>query len=223
MYDFPITYDFANRFRSGEMPLAVVDYTSYNTLIVFAPEINGLWEFTPLPGTENKETLTIDNDTIGGISTIMMMNSVRDNAAEAFGAWAFMQWYMSADVQSTYGNEMVALLGPSAKQPTANMAALQNMAWSTEEYNNLFSQFNAVECTPEYPGSYIIGRYTSFAFLDVVNDSADPVEELQSQITDINVELTRKREEFGLPTADSIKDMINEVESKYPNWEKGGK
>ena len=99
MYDFPVTYDFANRFRSGEMPLAVSDYTSYNTLIVFAPEINGLWEFTPLPGVADELTQEINNVTIGGISTIMMMRSVQDEAT-ALGAWAFMQWYMSADVQS---------------------------------------------------------------------------------------------------------------------------
>lgn len=220
MYDFPVTYSFANRFRSGEMPLAVIDYTSYNTLIVFAPEINGLWEFTPLPGTADDLTQEVNNVTIGGISTIIMMRSVTEE--NALAAWTFMQWYMSTDVQSAYGNEMVALLGPSAKQPTANMLALQDMAWSTDEYNNLFAQFNAVACTPEFPGSYIIGRYTGFAFLDVYNKDAEPVEELQSYITDINVELTRKREEFRLPTAKSVQEMIDAVTEKYPNWGKGG-
>lgn len=222
MYDFPITYDFANRFRSGEMPISIQDYTSYNTLIIFAPEINGLWEFTPLPGTLDNDTRQIHNNTVGGISTIMMMNGVSEKEDVAFGSWAFMQWYLSAEVQSIYGNEMVALLGPSAKQPTANMDALKDMAWSTEEYENLFSQFKSVTCTPEFPGSYIIGRYTSFAFLDVVNNNADPVAELQSYITDINVELARKRSEFGLPTAESIKVMADAVKSKYPDWE-GGK
>ena len=218
-YSFPVSYNFANRFRSGEMPLAVIDYTSYNTLIVFAPEINGLWEFTPLPGTADELTQEVNNVTIGAISTIMMMRSVNEETALA--AWSFMQWFMSADIQSSYGNEMVALLGPSAKQPTANIYALQDMAWSTDEYNNLFAQFNAVACTPEFPGSYIIGRYTGFAFLDVYNNGANPVDELQSYINDINVELTRKREEFGLPTTDFIKDMEAAVEEKYPDWEKG--
>ena len=217
MYDFPVTYDFANRFRSGEMPLAVSDYTSYNTLIVFAPEINGLWEFTPLPGVADELTQEINNVTIGGISTIMMMRSVQDEAT-ALGAWAFMQWYMSADVQSAYGNEMVALLGPSAKQPTANIEALERMSWSTDELRNLQSQFKAVACTPEYPGSYIIGRYTNFAFLDVKNNKADPIEEMRSYISDINVELTRKREEFRLPTAEFIKEMERVVNEKYNNW-----
>jgi hypothetical protein len=152
----------------------------------------------------------------------MLMNSVSGREAVALGSWAFMQWYLSAEIQSAYGNEMVALLGPSAKQPTSNLNALANMAWSSEEYNNLFAQFNAVACTPEFPGSYIIGRYTSFAFLDVVNSDAEPVEELQSYIPDINVELTRKRNEFGLPTIDTIKQMLTAVEERYPDWEERG-
>ncbi len=220
MYDFDVTYSFANRFRSGEMPLSIIDYTSYNTLIVFAPEINGLWEFTPLPGTADPLTQEVNNVTIGAVSALMMMRSVDE--ATAFAAWTFMQWYLSAEIQSAYGNEMVALLGPSAKQPTANMLALQDMAWSTDEYNNLFAQFNAVACTPEFPGGYIIGRYTNFAFLDVYNDGAEPVDELQSYIVDINVELTRKREEFGLPTDKSVKEMIEAVNQKYKDWDKGG-
>ena len=50
MYGLPVSYALADRFRDGTMPLAIADYVStYNTLIVFAPEIMGLWEFTPSP------------------------------------------------------------------------------------------------------------------------------------------------------------------------------
>lgn len=218
MYDFPVTYSFANRFRSGEMPISVIDYTAYNTLIVFAPEINGLWEFTPLPGTltEDPETgaTVVNNTTVGNVSCSLLMRSVSDNAKKALGSWAYMQWWMSADVQTSYGNEMIALLGPSAKQATANMEALSGMSWSKDEFDNLFAQFNAIECTPQYPGSYIVGRYTNFAFLDVYNKKANPVTEMQSYIDDINNELTRKRAEFKLPTTDTIKEMEKYLQEK---------
>ena len=217
-YDFPKAYDAANRFRSGEMPLIIQDYSAYNTLIVFAPEINGLWEFTPLPGIANELTQEVNNSTIGGISTVIMMRSVTEQ--NALGAWAFMQWWLSAETQSAYGNEMVALLGPSAKQPTANINALANMSWSADEYNNLFAQFNAVACTPEFPGSYIIGRYTNFAYLDVVNNKRDPIKEMQEQIVDINTELTRKRNEFKLPTSDWVREVERAVGEKYAGWDK---
>lgn len=208
MYDFPANFieSMATRFRQGTMPLVIVDYTFYNQLIVFAPEIKGLWEFTPLPGTAGKDD-TINNTTIAAITPIIMMRSVTDE--NALAAWTYMQWWTSAEIQSAYGNEMVALLGPSAKQPTANLEALLNMAWSKDEYDNLRAQFNAVTCTPEFPGSYIIPRYGSFAFLEVYNDGAEPVEALRAYIKDINSELSRKRAEFGLPIVEEIEISKN--------------
>lgn len=211
-YDFPYSYSIATRFRQGIMPLAIADYTStYNTMVIFAPEISGLWEFTPLPGTYDEETETINNSTIASVSALIMMNGVTDD--NALSAWTFMQWWTSADVQSEYGNEKIALLGPSAKYATANIEALQKMSWSKDELDNLVAQFNAVECTPEYPGSYIIGRYTSFAFLGAYNDAADPIEKMRSYLDDINNELTRKRNEFDLPTTGTFSDIASNAKS----------
>ena len=59
-YGCLVTFDFSNRFRTGEMPLGLADYTAYNQLSVFAPEIKGLWGFTDIPGIE-KEDGTIDH------------------------------------------------------------------------------------------------------------------------------------------------------------------
>jgi len=207
-YDFPYSYSIATRFRQGIMPLAIADYTStYNTMVIFAPEIAGLWEFTPLPGTYDPETETINNSTIAAVSSLIMMNGVTDD--NALAAWTFMQWWSSANVQSEFGNEKIALLGPSAKYATANIEALQKMSWSKDELDNLTAQFNAVECTPEYPGSYIIGRFTNFAFLGAYNNGDNPVEKMRSYIDDINNELTRKRGEFDLPTTGTFDDIAS--------------
>lgn len=205
-YDFPYSYSIATRFRQGIMPLAIADYTStYNTMVIFAPEISGLWEFTPLPGTYDPETETINNSTIAAVSSLIMMRGATEK--NALSAWTFMQWWSSAEVQSTFGNEKIALLGPSAKYSTANIEALQKMSWSKDELDNLVAQFNAVECTPEYPGSYIIGRFTNFAFLGAYNNDDNPVEKMRSYLDDINAELTRKRQEFDLPTTETFKDL----------------
>ena len=50
-YGLPTIFDFVSRFRSGEMPLGIFDYTTFNTLTVSAPEIRGLWDIAILPGT----------------------------------------------------------------------------------------------------------------------------------------------------------------------------
>lgn len=39
------------RFRTGECPIIISDYTTYNNLQVSAPDILGLWDFTTVPGT----------------------------------------------------------------------------------------------------------------------------------------------------------------------------
>jgi ABC-type glycerol-3-phosphate transport system substrate-binding protein len=41
-YSLPTIYDFPNLFRSGQMPIGIADYSTFNTLVVFAPEIRGL-------------------------------------------------------------------------------------------------------------------------------------------------------------------------------------
>ncbi len=196
MYSFPYTYDFSNRFRTGEMPIGIADYSStYNQLTVFATEIKGLWEFVPLPGMvdENGE---INNVSISSVTAITMIAG----CDQPDKAWEFMKWQAGAECQINYSNEMVALLGDSAKHPTANKDALSSLPWTTDELANLELQFNNLASIPNYPGYYYIDRYTNFAFLSAYNDNANPVTELLSYINTINKEITRKRAEFELET-----------------------
>lgn len=195
-YSFPVTFDAANRFRTGEMPLVIGDYCgTYNQLIVFASEISGLWEFAALPGTERNDASgnkIVDNRSVAVVTSVVMLEGADNKQA----AWDFISWQSGAEVQAEYGNNMVALVGPAAKYATANMQALKSMSWSTAEYRALMTQFERLAAVPSYPGSYIIARYTNFAFLEAVNDGADPVQALQDYVPIINKELARKREEF---------------------------
>ncbi len=196
MYSFPYQYNFANRFRTGEMPIGFADYTAtYNQLKVFATEIEGLWGFYPVPGYED-ETGKINNVAVSTASAIVMITEAKNEDR----AWEFMKWHVGEQCQTDYSNEMVAIIGPSAKHATANTNALASLPWTSAEYEQLALQFNNLASIPNYPGSYILDRYTNFAFLAAYNDGADPVEELQSYIPTINKEITRKREEFGLET-----------------------
>ena len=196
MYSFPYKYDFPNRFRTGEMPIGFASYAAtYNQLKVFATEIEGLWSFYPLPGYMD-ETGKINNSSVSTITAISMINGCED----IDGAWAFSKWHAGAQCQIDYSNEMVAILGPSAKHATANIAALESLPWTADEYKQLQLQFNNLAAIPNYPGRYIVERYTQFAFLAAYDDNMDPVTEMQRYITTINVEITRKREEFDLET-----------------------
>ncbi|MCQ2589169.1 MAG: extracellular solute-binding protein [Treponema sp.] len=76
-YGFPTIYDFASRFRTGEMPIGVANYATFNTLTVAAPEIRGLWDFTYILGTE-REDGTIDRSNIAGTTCSMMIKKGTD-------------------------------------------------------------------------------------------------------------------------------------------------
>ena len=196
MQSFPYQYDGAHRFRTGEMPILIADYTGlYNQLKVFATEIEGLWKFVPLPGIED-ENGNINNCAISGVNADVMIGGT-DREDEA---WEYLKWYTGVSCQTQYANEMVAIMGDSAKHNTANKEALASMPWTTEEYIEVSKQFSNLAAVPNYPGAYYIDRYTGFAFLDAYNNDADPVTELLSYINTINTEITRKRAEFHLET-----------------------
>jgi ABC-type glycerol-3-phosphate transport system substrate-binding protein len=95
---------------------------------------------------------------------------------------------------------MVAIIGDSAKQPTANRVALESLPWTYSEYVEVAKQFENLAAIPNYPGSYYLDRHTEFAFLSAYNDDADPSTEILSYINTINKEITRKRQEFKLET-----------------------
>ena len=194
MYSFPYQYDPANRFRTGEMPILLGDYCGvYNQLKVFATEISGKWEFVPLPG-EIQEDGSVNNVSISGVTATVMVKG----CDKVDSSWEFMKWYTGEDCQVGFSNEMVAILGPSAKQAVANKNALSSLPWTTAEYEQVQLQFNNLGSVPNYPGAYIIDRYTNFAFLSAFNDNANPSDALLGHIATINKEIERKRNEFNL-------------------------
>ncbi len=204
MYSFPYTYDAANRFRTGEMPILLGDYCgTYNQMKVFATEIEGKWRFLPLPG-EIQADGSINNVSISGVSATVLIKGCEGEAKAR--AWEFMKWYNGENFQVDFSNEMVAILGPSAKQAVSNKNALASLPWTTAEYEQVQLQFNNLAAIPNYPGAYIIDRYTNFAFLSAYNDNADPTDSLLSYIATINKEIERKRDEFNLET---LSDGVN--------------
>ncbi len=214
-YSFPVTYDPANRFRTGEMPIIFADYvTMYNQLSLFATEIRDLWEFVPVLGVEDEDG-NINNVAVSTVTSMIMMNGCENPEK----AWQFMDWYTTADAQSRYANEMVAIVGQGAMHATANQEALKSLPWSTNDLENILAQHNNLATIEEMPGGYIISRYVNFAFLDAYNNNADPVESLLDYIDDINKEITRKRKEFDLDTLE-LGETLADREAKQSESEK---
>ncbi len=210
-YSFPVSYDASNRFRTGEMPIIIGGYSGiYNTLTVYATEIEGLWEFCSLPGSKRADG-SFSYDSLAGISASVILYGCTGD--ELLASWQFLQWQTGEKAQANYGNRMVALIGPSAKYETANLKAIDNLSWTAKEKAAIMNQMDHLSSIVNYPGSYIINRYTQFAFLDAVNESADPIDALSSYIDAINSEIARKREEFGLWVPESSDDEPPQLES----------
>ncbi len=189
----PVAFDFANRFRTGEMPLAVMDFTAYNQLSVFAPEISGLWGMLPVPGTE-REDGSIDRTAVLSVSACVLFEYSENKAP----AWEFMRWWTSASIQTQYGKNMESIMGTAARYNSANKEAFAAVSWTGEIRQAIAEQQKTVRAVPEVPGGYYTSRYFDFAYRDVVNDGKEVRPTLNEIVLQINSEIADKREEFGL-------------------------
>lgn len=193
-YKFPLVADFPNRFRTGEMPIGIADYTTYNLLTVFAPEIKGLWDFKIVPGTLMEDG-SINHQVASHTTAVMMLNNAKNKEA----AWKFMKWWTDKETQIAYGREMEGLMGEAARYPTANVEALEELPWPVQDYEKLNGQWQWVRGIPQVPGGYFTGRHLDNAFRKVVNAGENPREALSDYILYINDEIEIKRQEFNLP------------------------
>ena len=203
-YSFELSASFTNRFRTGEMPIGIASYTLFNTLTVFAPDITGKWSFAPLPGTyrtgTNPDGTTytyLDNRGVASGSDAIIMQQSDDYKS----SWEFLKWWTSTSTQYNYASELESILGAAARHNTANIEAFKLLPWSKTERDILLSQWDITFGVPEVPGGYYVGRNLENSIREVINNDANPRETFTEYITLINGELTRKRKEFGLKTA----------------------
>ena len=192
-YSFQQTYDAFTRFRTGDMPVVIQNYTFYNQLSVAAPEIKGCWGFQPVPGTVQEDGTINHAANSNGSGAIIFTK-----AADQEGAWDFIKWFTSTDAQVKYGNNIESILGTMGRYATANEDALQQLSWTTSEVNLLLDQLNSQVEIPIIPASYGVTRNVMNAFRAVVNDYDNARDTLFWYNKDINDEITRKLEDLGL-------------------------
>lgn len=194
IYKLPLTINFVNRFRSGEMPIGIADYTQFNWISVAAPELKGLWEFTLVPGTKQPDG-SVRHDVPSITNGIVMLKASKHKDE----AWSFMKWMTSAEIQAKYGLENEAIFGLAGRYATANLEAASMLPWRVGEYRSLTEQWKSVQGIPEVPGGYFTGRHLDNAFRRVTVSNEDPRESLDMYNRFINEEIKKKRAEFGLP------------------------
>lgn len=205
-YGLDKTTSVEERFRTGECPIIIADYTVYNNLEVSAPDIAGLWDFTIVPGTVQEDG-TVDHS-VGctGLASLIMADTDQPDAC-----WEFLKWWTSADVQALFDREMESLMGSAARVATANQEAFGRMPWKVDTYEALAEAFTWVKGIPQVPGGYYSWRNVNNAFYTVTTDTdtASPREELMDKVLYINDEITYKRKEFNLITLEDLEGEGN--------------
>jgi len=192
-YGFPLSYNFQNRFRTGEIPIGIASFNFYNELQVAAPELNGLWGMTLLPGVKSEDG-TINRTAISDTTACMILES----SDQYDQAWEFLKWWTSADVQYSFATEIESVLGPSGRYNSANLEAFSKSAWSNENMKVLQTQMQSLTAIENVPGGYFLSRNLNNAFRAVVYKGKLPTDVMYDYNYKINSELTSKRKEFGL-------------------------
>lgn len=192
--------NFYNRMRTGEIPIGIADYYNYVLLSTAAPELTGWWKMVPIPGVRKPDG-SIDRSA-GGTSTATVVFS---DSKRPEDAWQLVKWWTSTEVQTRYAEELEALLGVEAKWNTANVLAFNNLPWPKQDIEAIQSQWEWFREKPVVLGDYFTPRHITNAWNSVVLEGRNHREALEKAVEDINRELIRKQEEFGIEIPEELK------------------
>lgn len=191
-YQSPKQFDAQNRFRTGEIPILINDFSLYCTLNVLAPEIQGLWGMAEIPGTVKRDG-SLDRKTASTDTCSIILNNANEE-----DCWEFLKWWSSDDIQYKYASRVEMAMGQSARVMTANIAAFERLSWNKAALEVLKSQSEELVGIPQVPGGYYTSRYIGNALNKVMYNSAVPGEILTDFSETIDSEIASKRKELKL-------------------------
>lgn len=168
------------------------------SIMVAAPELSGKVAIAPLPGIE-KENGEIDRSVgnITGQSTIIL-----SSCQQVDDAWDFVSWWTSDETQTTFGREIEALVGLSARWNSANIHAFESMAWDPDDLEVIQEMWNHYREVPVVLGGYFTSRYLTNAWNSTVISGQNLRDCLEDAVFEINRELETKQEEYGVKGRD---------------------
>ena len=196
-HGLPLVFSFFNRFRTGEMPLGIMNYTTYNQLVVAAPELEGLWEMLPIPGVLQEDG-TIKRTQSSANTGCIIVNKSETNKNNLEASYAFMKWWSDSEIQTQFGRQVESLLGKSGRYSTANKITFENLNWTSKERENLTEAWKDVTDIPMTVASYYINRCVSNAFRRVAYSYENARDVLYRYADDIDHELERKNEVMNI-------------------------
>lgn len=190
----PVTMSFYNRFRVGTCPLGIEQYTNFTTLKAAAPEIEGLWAVSEIPGTAD-ENGVINHTTSGGGTACCILKAA-EKRGNKDNAWQFLKWWTRDDVQLSYTNNLESVLGATGRVAVSNKDAFAQMSWDSEMKSDIVKAWNNVKEIEEVPGSYYVTRSVDLSFWNVVNQNENPKDVLLKWGAEVDAEIERKWNQY---------------------------
>ena len=207
---------FYQQFRDGTLPIGIADLATYNLLLNAAPELDGMWEISLFPSTNDTRWTT------GGAETMAILSQTKMPEE----SWTFLKWWSSTEVQSRFGNLLQSTYGSEYIWPTANQEAFESLPLKSRDKKIILQQMEWMTEAPWVLGTYMLERELSNAFVSVVVDGTDARRALDTAVKRINRETYRKLEEFGYyrdgqmlrefptPTVEVVEKLIEEARLK---------
>lgn len=192
-YSLQMSYSFVNRFRTGDMPIGIAPFSTYNTLEVSAPEISGLWNMYKVPGVLQEDG-TIKHTSLSSSTSAMILKTTSCESE----AWEFVKWFTSEEQQYRYATAIENRQGISGRFSTANINAFNRLSWSSATLKTLNAQRDTALSIEQVPGGYFTSRHINNIFRKIINQDANVRETVGEYTKIINEEITKKRKEFGL-------------------------
>lgn len=183
----PVTMSFYNRFRVGTCPLGIEQYTNFTTLKAAAPEIDGLWAVSEVPGTVD-ENGNVNHSISGGGTGCCILKATKYKDA----AWKFLKWWTRDDTQLAYTNNLESVLGSTGRVAVSNVQAFEKMSWDSEMKSDIVKSWKNVTEIREVPGSYYATRSVDLSFWNVVNQNENPKDVLLKWGAEVDEEIERK-------------------------------
>lgn len=187
-HSLPLAFSFVNRFRTGEMPMGIMSYVTYNQLCVAAPEIKDQWSMYPIPATV-REDGTYDRSQASINTGCIVMKGSRDLDA----AYEFVNWWIDSGTQTEFGRQVESVLGKSARYNTANAVTFEQLNWTNSELAVLCEARRDVTDTPQTMVTYYVSRCISNAFRRVVYSYEKPRDVIYRYSDELDLEFDRKK------------------------------
>lgn len=193
-YDIPVSMNFFNRFRTGEVAIGIGEFATYSTLVSAASELEGSWALAPMLGTIQKDG-TMSRASAGfSVDAAAIVSTTEEKEA----SWEFLKWWTSDEVQARFCRLIESNMGITARYNSANIYANNTLGYSTEDRAVIDNFYENAETSPVAVGGNYTGRYITNAWNSVVVNGEPMRDVFEEAMEAIEKELKQSRERLGI-------------------------